>query len=111
MQNIPYEKMEFKWISGHHDIHLNGLCIVNKELYRFETDYNNFVCTVHKLTLVQKCKWVLRKKAFELCVGCHWTYPHRKKGTKFYYRKPKWFSRFLFNSYYKVKKAWQTYKQ
>ena len=122
---IPYDTMTFVWIENHWDIHLTGLCRVDGELHSFktmdETDYNemndnclcckdggtddakdcrcdvytNVVCEVTKLTLIQKIKWLTRKWLFEVCVGKHWSYPHRYQGVHFNNKHP-----LLFQLYY-----------
>lgn len=102
---IPYDKMEWVWISNHYDIHLDGLCRFNGELARFET-WNadeNPVCKIFQLTISEKARWLFRKWAFELCIGRHWTYPDRVDGASFHMEG--WFGKSMFNIYYWLKKT------
>jgi len=98
---IPYNEVNFKWISNHYDYHLNGLCIYNNKLCEFVTKKNNW-CIIFRLYGKTKIKWILRKILFEFCVGYHQTYTHSqlKKWNNFYYRKPKWLYKKLFILYF-----------
>jgi hypothetical protein len=107
---IKYNEVDFKFISSHYDLHLDGTCLYNKKLCQFKTilgDWNKEkdeweydFCQIYELNLKEKIKWKLRQKKFEWMVGYHWTYP-KKKDTHFHYRKPKWLYVFLFNLFYK----------
>ena len=106
---IPYEKVKFKFISDHYDVHLNGTCIYNNQLHEFknkddEDDYENMFVEIYKLSFSEKIKWYFTQLSFELCVGYHWSYSKGKRGKRFYYRKPIWFYEFLFSFYYQIKK-------
>ena len=94
----PYKDIKFIWVSDHYDIHLSGLCRENKELCRFSTDYDSLICTIYSLTFFEKIKWLIRKFIFEICVGCHWSYP---LGRTFKIKTPQWFWMLVFNYYYK----------
>ena len=100
----PYDEMDWVWISDHYDIHLDGLCRHDGELSRFKTDFDSEICTIYTLTNWEKIKWLWRKRMFEVCIGYHWTYPHRKQGVRFNYKKPRWFWDIIFKLYYKIKK-------
>ncbi len=116
---IPYSEVNFKWISDHWDIHLNGTCIYNNKTCEFKTIAGEYkwnketeevdvitedVCEIYSLDEKDKKEWLCSQKKFELCVGYHWTYPYRKTGEKqFHYRNPKWFYKLLFNLYYLFK--------
>lgn len=100
---IPYESVEFVWVSDHWDIHLRGLCRFHGELCSFKTlpeIGDNLFCELAHLGPLQKVRWLLRKKMFEWCVGYHWTYPHRKNGAHFHMRRPRWWFKFLYRCYY-----------
>lgn len=111
---IPYENVDFKFISSHYDVHLKGTCIYNNELCEFNNeypeydentdDYKDMFVEIYKLNWISKIKWYWKQWLFEQCVGYHWSYPFRKYGFSFYYRKPKWLYVKLFNWYYKCKK-------
>ncbi|MGD9156907.1 MAG: hypothetical protein PVG39_00745 [Desulfobacteraceae bacterium] len=96
----PYEEVNFIWVSNHYDLHLSGICDDCGELRRFETDYDTEQVALFSLTAAEKIKWKLRQWAFELCVGKYWTYPDRKNGARFYYRRPQWFWKLVFRMYY-----------
>lgn len=96
----PYEAVKFIWVSNHYDLHLSGICNDNGELRRFETNYDTGEVSLFALTMREKVKWKMRQLAFELCVGKHCTYPDRKNGARFYYRRPKWFWKLIFRAYY-----------
>lgn len=103
---IPYRHVNFLWVSNHYDVHLEGLCLVRGKIMRFEMPRDRFReemprLHVFKLGFLEKLHWLAKKKAFEICVGKHWTYPDRKHGVHFHIRKPEWLSRLLLNVYYK----------
>jgi hypothetical protein len=110
---IPYNEVKFRWVSNHWDLHLEGTCTYNGKLHRFTTeepDYDEELdewetpySEIFELTLFEKLKWLKTQWLFEQCVGYHWTYPMRKEGKYFYYRKPQWLYKKIFNFYYKLK--------
>ena len=63
---IPYNKVDFVWISDHYDIHLEGICKHNNELCRFITDYDSLICTLSSLTSWEKIQWLRQKWFFEI---------------------------------------------
>jgi hypothetical protein len=85
----------------------NGkLCEFENEYPDFdeETDeYKEMFVKIYKLNLIDKIKWRWKQWKFEKIIGYHWTYPQRKEGKGFYYRKPKWLYILLFNLYYRRK--------
>jgi len=106
IKTLPYDEVDFKWISNHYDVHLKGSCMFNGSLHEFENDYpedfdSEMMVRIYKLDLLSKLKWYWDQWKFEKCIGYHWTYPHRKNGQSFYYRKPKWLYTKIFNWYYK----------
>ena len=104
---LPYEEIDFVWISTHYDIHLSGLCKMGNTLFWFETinyEEGDLKCNVYMLSFWEEIKLRLRKFFFEKMVGYHWSYPQRKEWARFYYRRPIWLSKFLFKLYYKIKK-------
>jgi hypothetical protein len=113
---VPYNQMEFRWVSSYYDSNLNGTCIYNGELCEFKTDVGEYIeeidkweediCVIYKLTWKEKLKWIFRQKKFEWCVGYHYTYfkngnGKRGNGNHFYIRKPKWIFDILFKLYFK----------
>jgi len=112
LTTIPYNTTNFKWVSNHYDIHLDGLCIYNGQTCYFKTIEGNWndekdepdesFCEIYSLSLIEKMKWFWRQKKFESMVGYHWTYPYRKQNLPFYYRKPTWFYKYLFKLFYKL---------
>lgn len=82
---IPYEHMEWVWISAFWDVPLRGLCKYNNKLYSFQGF--GAVCGkkmaryhILKMNLLEKIRWLLRKFTFEIMVGKHWSsYPSRIK--------------------------------
>ena len=115
--NISYSDMDFKFISDHYDLHLNGSCIYNNELCEFKTivgDWNEDndkwdedFCDIYKLNFIEKFKWLYTQWSFEQCVGYHYSYDveiQSKTVKGFYYRNPKWLYKLLFNVYYKINK-------
>ncbi len=111
IKTLPYNEVKFRWISNHYDVHLNGTCMYNGDLCEFENKYPDYneetddweemYVKIYKLDLISKLKWYWKQWKFEKCVGYHWTYPQRKQGQSFYYRKPKWLYVRIFNWYYK----------
>jgi hypothetical protein len=105
---IPYEEVEFVWVSSHWDIHLIGLCRYNKELCLFTTDYNTLITSIYKLSFSQQVDWTIKKTLFEWCVGYHWTYPKRKN--IYNKRWPRWFWIKVMHFYYWNKKKFKRYR-
>jgi len=122
---IPYDDVNFRWVSNHWDIHLNGICEYQNQICEFKTIQGEghwtyildekgeeveedeyvetipTVCEIYELTEKEKKERLSRQRKFEICVGYHWTYPYRKTGERpFRIRNPKWFYRLLFNLYY-----------
>lgn len=104
LAKIPYDQMDFVWITDHYDIHLSGLCRVDGELMLFKivdvSDNEMPSYVVYPLTRLQKVKWLWKKWLFEVCIGEHWSYPQRKKGIHFYIKSPTWFWSTVFALYY-----------
>ena len=112
VDTIPYNQMDFVWVSNHYDIHLSGLCkhkenlcwFVTEGLDKYDEENDEWVmpnCNIYSLTLSEKIKLKWRQKRFEWMVGYHWTYPYRKQGAGFHIRKPKWLFSWLFKRFYK----------
>jgi len=113
--NIDYDEVDFVWIADHWDLHLKGLCKYGGELCLFQTIRGEYdfdqeeyiipdICNIFSLSLLEKIRWIFRKRLFEICIGYHWTYPYRKTGGRpFKYRNPKWLYKFIFKTYYKLK--------
>lgn len=109
---IPYWETNFKWISGHWDLHLKGTCTYKGSLCEFKTivgyyneeidDFDESFCEIYELSLFEKLSWLKRQWMFEQCVGFHYSYKDNKKISKFYIRNPKWLYNFLFYFYYKI---------
>ena len=103
---IPYDRMDWLWISNHWDAHLEGLCRVQGRIMRFvmpptwEGHEELPHMHVFRLALWEKIRWLARKRFFEICVGEHWTYPQRRNGHKFHLKRPKWFWQAVFKFYY-----------
>lgn len=107
---LPYSKMDFKFISNHYDIHLEGSCIYENKLCEFKTfpgywdkdndDCYESFCEIYKLNLFEKIEWLWKQWLFEKCIGYHYSYKNNKKLGNFYYRTPKWFYNMIFNLYY-----------
>ncbi len=105
---LPYEEIDFVWISNHYDVHMSGLCKMGNTLFYFGTIYNGtfeedeeLMCDVYMLSFMEEMRWRLRKFFFERMVGYHWSYPKRKN-SHFHYRKPEWLYKILFKLYYSV---------
>ena len=111
---LPYSEVNFRFIYNHWDVHLGGTCMYNGELCVFENeapDYDKeadewaeMYVRIYQVSFIDKLKLRWRQFLFEQCVGYHWTYPYRKQGHGFYYRKPKWLYIWLFKKYFKLKK-------
>lgn len=107
---IPYDEVDFVWISDHYDIHLSGLCKMANTFFWFETIVNSYnvdvKCNIYMLSFWEEIIFKTRKLLFEQMVGFHWSYyPDVDKPLKgFYYRKPQWLHKRLFKLYYKIKK-------
>ena len=107
---LPYDKVQFKFISNHYGIHLNGSCIYENSICEFKSDYLDYnedkdewkeqLVRIYKLNWIEKLKWVWKQWLFEKCFGYHWSYRNGKRGKNFYYRKSKWLYVWIFNRYY-----------
>jgi hypothetical protein len=75
----PQHLVAFVWVSSHWDRHLEGLCRYGKELAHFKWDRTTGLYQISRLTARERLRWLLRKWSFEVCVGRHWTYPHRER--------------------------------
>ena len=108
---LPYNEVDFVWISSHYDVHINGLCKMGNTLFWFQTkNYDGYFdedtpleCDVYMLSFWEEVKLRMRKFFFEQMVGYHWSYP-QKKNSHFHYRKPEWLYKRLFKLYYTIKK-------
>ena len=109
---LTYDEVNFVWISNHYDVHISGLCKMGNTLFWFETknyedlydEDKELMCDVYMLSFWEEMKLRTRKLFFEQMVGYHWSYPQRKQGKGFYYRKPEWLYKRLFKLYYIIKK-------
>jgi hypothetical protein len=109
---LPYDEIDFVWISNHYDIHISGLCKMGNTLFWFKTlnpeddedDEEELKCDVYMLSFWEEMRLRARKFFFEQMVGYHWSYPQRKEWARFYYRRPVWLSKLLFKLYYTIKK-------
>lgn len=109
---IPYSDVNFRWVENHWDLHLKGICKYNGKICVFETEEPDYdedkdewetpYSKIYELTFLEKLKWLKKQWLFEQCVGYHWTYNDNKKVKGFYYRKPKWLYKKIFNIYYKI---------
>jgi hypothetical protein len=96
-----YDDMNFFWVSSFYDVPLNGLCKIDGKLHVFTIYCDNDLDTayeVYSLTSKEKINWLIRKWAFELCVGTHMTYPNKRHSYSM--RRPHWFWKLLLNLYY-----------
>lgn len=118
---VDYYKCNFVFVSSHYDIHLHGTCMHEGKLWEFtthdNTDYRRMqsacpscsgnddadctcesfsevVCVLTPLTFLQRLRWKFRQKMFEICVGYHWSYPHRANGVRFINKRPILFALF-----------------
>ena len=106
------EEVDFVWVAGHYDVHLEGICRYENQICEFmavggewndEIDgYNPLYYDIYYLSFVEKCKWLYDKKLFEICVGYHWTYPQRANMQPWRLRKPEFLFKLLFRYYYKL---------
>ena len=114
LKTIPYCEVNFRFISNHYDLHIEGTCLYENEICYFFThlpDYDEendcwkeAFTMIYKLTTYEKVKWLLKQWLFEKCVGCHCSYKNNDLRGYFYYRKPEWLYKFLFSSYYRISK-------
>lgn len=105
---LPYEEVDFVWISNHYDIHMSGLCKMGNTLFWFKTinpedDDEQLKCDIFMLSFWEEMRLRARKFFFEQMVGYHWSYPKRKN-SHFHYRKPQWLYKILFKLYYIIKR-------
>lgn len=121
MTSVEYKDIDFVWISDHWDFHRGGVCRHNGALAEFSCVEETpagwgtcgedcdgcpccellIVCQIKPLTRLQKLRWLFKKRAFETCVGRHWTYPNRRNGERFKSNKPRWLGALLFSLYYR----------
>jgi hypothetical protein len=86
VKRFPAEHMNWLWISNYYDIPLDGLCIVNKVVCIFKIRDSHRANIRYEVFIPsgwERTTWLLRKKLFEICVGEHWTYPHRAEGVRY----------------------------
>lgn len=112
---IPYNNVEFKFVTKHYDIHLKGTCIYDGKLCEFNSIYPDWneendcfeetFTEIYELNLFQKIKWLWTQFKFEMFVGYHYSYKKGKKvcNNGFYIRKPKWLYKRLLNMYFGAK--------
>jgi hypothetical protein len=121
---IPYEKVKFFFIKDHYDLHREGLCIFNNRISYFKINHESedemvekeyedenyhswsedLMMDIFELTDQELVDELFEKTMFELNVGYHWSYPHRKLNYHFHYRKPKWLYVLLFKLHYYLNK-------
>ena len=102
---LPHNQLEFRWVSDHWDVHLNGTCIYDGSLCEFKKFDDILFYKIYKLGLLSKLKWYWKQWLFELCVGYHWSYSDDKGRTSFLFRKPTWLYTMLLKLYYS--KIWK----
>ena len=112
LAKIPYSEVKFRWVANHWDLHLQGTCVYENKLCMFQTEEPDYdeekdewetpYSEIYELSWLEKLQWIKNQWLFEKCVGYHWTYPIRKEKRGFYYRKPQWLYKKLFNIYYKI---------
>lgn len=104
---LPYDEIDFVWVSNHYDVHISGLCKLGFSLFYFKTINHDsdeeLMCEIWMLSFMEEIRWKLKKFFFEQMVGYHWSYPKRKN-SHFHYRKPEWLYKLLFKLYYTIKK-------
>jgi hypothetical protein len=103
------EDVDFVWVAGHYDIHLEGICRYENQICAFMAagggwndeadDYHPVYYDIYQLSFWEKGKWLLDKKMFELCVGYHWTYPQATQMRAWKLRKPEFLYKMLYRSY------------
>ena len=104
---LPYDEIDFVWVSNHYDVHISGLCKLGFSLFYFKSINHDsdeeLMCEIWMLSFIEEIRWKLKKFFFEQMVGYHWSYPKRKN-SHFHYRKPEWLYKLLFKLYYTIKK-------
>ncbi len=100
---IPYDEVDFIWVTTHWDLHLNGICNYNGKICEFITTigsghwkdefiddhehYNYIVdspdmCEIYSLSESEKRRWLKNKKEWEIGHGYHWSYNHTEEEIK-----------------------------
>lgn len=99
---LPYNEVDFIWVSNYWNGNLTGTCLYNGLLSEFRSVLNDCdeitEVEIFYLTFIKRIRWKLRQWIFEQCVGYHWSYP---LGRRYYTRNPKWFYSILCDVYYK----------
>jgi hypothetical protein len=106
---IPYEEVDFNFITNHYDVHFHGTCIYKGDLCAFythreysdESDEIIEIVSIYKLTFIEKLRWELKQMLFEICIGTHWSYVNGTPKGKYHERNPKWLYTLLFKIYYR----------
>jgi hypothetical protein len=106
---IPYEEVDFNFITNHYDVHLHGTCVYKGDLCAFythreysdESDEIIEIVSIYKLTFIEKLRWELKQMLFEICIGTHWSYVNGTPKGKYHERNPKWLYTLLFKIYYR----------
>ena len=78
IKTIQYDRVKFKYVSSHYDIHLNGTCIYEGSLCEFKCELPGYdeekdeweeaYAKIYKLDYKEKLKWLWRQWLFEKCI-------------------------------------------
>jgi hypothetical protein len=95
------QELEIVYVDSFYDFPLGGLCYYDGKIERFVTDYDTKETTIIHLTSWERFKALCSKKLFEICVGKHHSYVNNKRPHYFYWRKPVFLHKIIFNLYFK----------
>lgn len=72
---MPPEHIRLVWVASFYDGPLSGLCRVRGKLQRFERLPDAHRYRVYDLTFMERVRWVLSWRLFEVFVGTHCSFP------------------------------------
>ena len=100
LAEIPYEDVDFVYVTDHWDIHVEGLCLFTGALCLFRglVGVEAETLSIYSLGRIEKARLLMGKYLFEFFIGTHWTYPLKP----YKRRAPTFFWALMFRFYYKV---------
>ena len=111
---IGYDEVDYIWISNFLEIPAEGTCMYENKFCEFlqkttqrknNKKFETLKVEIYPVSFFRKLKLKFNQRLFEICVGYHFSYGHEDFVKSFYFRKPKWLYRILFEFYYICKNA------
>lgn len=71
--------LNYLYVRDHYDHPLEGLCIIENKIHRFERDYETDDYEIYSLTKIEIMWSLFDKWLFEKCVNNIWSYDQEEK--------------------------------